>query len=270
MRLAFRPIVILATVGVMTVLAGCGGKQMKLVVERETVIHDPVIQSVSFDGAGRVDTREQGQSVTVVMVGDPGLTATFDVPGMFEGRAMSEGPAGTYRGSFEVDQGIQGKVSATGHLLHEPTGAKAFASSSGALDLWISPAPTPTGCTPAMAKAFDDQLRALTVHFALDSEEIPDEARQKIQAAKSLLGSNAVCRIRVYGHTDLTGAEGYNKFLSIKRAINVGRLLEEVGVDNARLEKHAMGDKHPASAGTTDADHAKNRRAEIRGVVLYE
>ena len=55
MRLAFRPIVILATATVMVVIAGCGGKQMKLVVERETVIHDPVIQSVSFEGPGRVD-----------------------------------------------------------------------------------------------------------------------------------------------------------------------------------------------------------------------
>ena len=80
MRLAVKPVAVLAAITAMSFLVACGGgKQMKLVVERETVIHDPVIQSVSVDGSSRVDTRAQGQSVSVRMVGDQGLDATFDV-----------------------------------------------------------------------------------------------------------------------------------------------------------------------------------------------
>lgn len=271
MRLIARPMVSLVAIVVMTVLVACGGgKKMKLVVERETVVHNPVIRSVSIDGQKLLDTREQGHVVAVSILGDPGLTATFDVSGMFDGRAMSEGPAGTYRGSFAVPQGVQGKIEVTGHLLHPPSGAKAAATTTSPLDLWISPAPQPVGCTSTMMQDFDERLKGMTVQFGVDSDEIPEDAQARLRAAANLLNANELCRIMIYGHTDLTGEASYNKYLSIKRAIKVGLFLESLGVKNSRLEKHAKGDKYPIARGTTEEDHAMNRRAEIRALVLYE
>lgn len=270
MRLAVKPVAVLAAITAMSFLLACGGgKQMKLVVERETVIHDPVIQSVSVSGPARVDTRGQGQSVSVRMVGDPGLDATFDVAGMFDGRAMSEGPAGVYTGSFDVPQGASGQLAITGHLLHSPTGANASASNGSAVELYVSAPPAPSGCTPEVAEAFDAKLQGLAVHFAVNSDEVPEEAKEKIRGASDLLKSNKLCKIFVYGHTDKTGDDQYNKRLSALRAINVGRFLESVGVDNKRLEKHPMGAERPVATGASDEDEAMNRRVEIRAVVQY-
>jgi outer membrane protein OmpA-like peptidoglycan-associated protein len=271
MRLAVKPVAVLAAITAMSFLVACGGgKQMKLVVERETVIHDPVIQSVSVDGSSRVDTRAQGQSVSVRMVGDQGLDATFDVAGMFDGRAMSEGPSGVYTGSFDVPRGANGTLSVTGHLVHSPTGASATAKNGSAVELYVSAEPAPSGCTPAVARAFDEKLQGLAVHFELDRDEIPEAAKEELRAAADLLQSNPLCKIFVYGHTDKTGEDRYNKRLSALRAINVGRFLESIGVDNNRLEKHPMGAEKPVATGSSDEDEAMNRRVEIRAVVQYQ
>ena len=185
-----------------------------------------------------------------------------DVPSA-KGRPASTADRSTF------PRGATGDISVTGHLAHAPSGASATASAASALALFVSAPPPPAGCTPQVAQAFDAQLQALTVYFELDSDEISDEAKKSLGDAASLLQSNPLCKIFVYGHTDRTGEDRYNKRLSALRAINVGRLLETLGVENKRLEKHPKGAEHPVATGGSDEDEAKNRRTEIRAVVQY-
>jgi outer membrane protein OmpA-like peptidoglycan-associated protein len=260
----------LVAVVAMTALAACGGgKKMKLVVERETVIHAPIIQSVSIDGPARLDTREQGHTVGVRLIGDPGLSGTFDVGGMTEGLPLSEGPEGVYRGSFQVPQGATGTIGLTGHLVHSPTGANAAITTAAALELYLSEKRPRSDCPESVAQAFDAQLQKLTVYFTLDSSDLPEEAQQQLRDGADLLNSNSLCKIFVLGHTDHSGTERYNVVLSALRAINVGRFLESVGVDLKRLEKHPMGTRYPENKGETKEQEAENRRVEIRAVHPY-
>lgn len=268
MRLATRPVVGLVAVVMMTVLVACGGgKKMKLVVERETVIHDPVIQSVSIDGPARLDTRTGSHTVNVKIVGDPGLEGTFDASGMFKGRDLQENPSGTYNGSFQIPQGTTGSVTVIGHLLHIPTGANA--QTATALQLYVSPEPVRSGCTVSASQAFDTQLQKLTVYFDVDSDRVPEKARKNLSDNVDLLKSNPSCKIFMYGHTDLTGTEGHNDLLSARRVLRVVSLLESLGIDLERIEKLPLGSRYPAAKGVSKQHNAMNRRTELRAVAVY-
>jgi len=77
--------------------------------------------------------------------------------------------------------------------------------------------------------------------------------------------------IVVEGHADSTptkpGPEGRfadNRALSLRRAENIARLLEEEGVDPARISIAGFGDTKPLAPNTTPDGRAENRRVEIR------
>ncbi|MFV0430727.1 MAG: OmpA family protein [Alphaproteobacteria bacterium] len=74
--------------------------------------------------------------------------------------------------------------------------------------------------------------------------------------------------IRVDGHTDNIPYKGMifkdNWELSSARALSVVHQLIGQGVDPKRLIAAGFGEFHPISTGNTNADHAKNRRIEIK------
>jgi len=251
-------------------LAGCGAKkQVKLEMTRETVLIEPEIQSVTVSPSGRIDTREGARTIEVRLVGDPGLQATFDVDGMFEGRTMTETEPGVYRGSFDVPAGREGTLGIVGHLLHPPTGAASSAAAAAGLVLYRSSPPQPQTCTAEMQRAFDEKLRALTVYFETDKAEVNPEGKQLLERNRDVLDSYPLCPILILAHADDRGSPRYNDVLTVYRAISVGRLLESLGIPHDRLEKHPMGARHPVATGDTEEARAKNRRAELRAVYPY-
>ena len=69
--------------------------------------------------------------------------------------------------------------------------------------------------------------------------------------------------IRIEGHTDASGSDGFNLNLSQKRAEAVKALLVDYGIEAGRIEAIGMGESLPIADNNTEAGKAKNRRVDI-------
>lgn len=69
--------------------------------------------------------------------------------------------------------------------------------------------------------------------------------------------------IRVEGHTDSTGAAGFNQTLSENRAQSVRSYLGQRGIDASRIEAIGYGFSQPIADNNTAAGRAQNRRVEV-------
>jgi outer membrane protein OmpA-like peptidoglycan-associated protein len=69
--------------------------------------------------------------------------------------------------------------------------------------------------------------------------------------------------IDVEGHTDSTGSESYNQWLSEKRAGAVSEFLIGKGLDPARIRASGMGEMRPVATNETPEGRQQNRRVEM-------
>lgn len=249
---------------------GCA-KKSKVLLEmtRETVVISPEIESVTLDPVGRVDTRDQDRTIRVTMIGDPGLSATFDVEGRLTDQPMEEAPVGTYTGSFTLPRGETGELRVSGRVVDPPSGATQQKAASTGLTAWVSPPEPASGCTPKMAADFDARLQELTVRYDFDSWELPEEAKEKLRQQKDFLESASMCPIFILGHSDNVGRSEYNMRLSQRRAIHAGTFLITLGIEKHRLREQFLGDQHPEVDEPTPEARALNRRVEFRAVNPY-
>jgi len=94
--------------------------------------------------------------------------------------------------------------------------------------------------------------------FDYDSAILKPGAYREIARVATVLNKYAQTTIRVEGHTDLKGSEGYNQKLSERRAKAVMDALIQQGVDDSRIEAVGYGETQPISS-----DDAMNRRVTI-------
>jgi len=261
MRRSTRTVTILCLVLLIALFAGCAKKKVQLEMTRETVILDPVIESMSIEPSGRLDTRERSQTIQVTMVGDPGLQATFDIEGGAKGQAMREVEPGVYTGSFQVARGQQGEVRLVGHLVDPPSGASQEYRSRAPLTLWVS---VPAGCTPEMVREFDAKLQGSTVYFGFDEWELTDAEKAKIQQTKKIFDAYPLCTVFILGYSDDVGRPEYNMTLSQRRTVMTGTYVLSLGVPNSRLSEFFFGEEHAVDSADTPEARAKNRRVEFR------
>ncbi len=69
--------------------------------------------------------------------------------------------------------------------------------------------------------------------------------------------------IQIDGHTDSTGADGYNQLLSERRAGSVRDFLLNQGVAPARTRATGYGPRQPIASNATAAGREQNRRVEL-------
>lgn len=105
-------------------LTGCARKEMVIDLYGSIVYEKPEILRVSHE---MTDNRSKGGTVVVrvTIVGDPGLTASFDIyPGIVDHHPMNElGEGGRYVGEFAFPpDSLGGAFIATGRLLHQEAG----------------------------------------------------------------------------------------------------------------------------------------------------
>ncbi|MCK4389870.1 MAG: DUF799 family lipoprotein [Desulfobacterales bacterium] len=67
------------------------------------VLKAPQIKLVAHDSGNR--PRKAGDTIDVVLIGEPGHIATFDIAGFKQGIPMHEGPEGSYNGIYKVFPG---------------------------------------------------------------------------------------------------------------------------------------------------------------------
>ena len=261
MRRSTRAVSLLCIVLLIALFAGCAKKKVQLEMTRETVIIAPVIESLSIDPSGRLDTRERGQTIQVTMVGDPGLEATFDIEGGAKGQPMRETEPGVYTGSFVVAKGQQGEVRLTGHLVDPPSGASQEYRSRAPLALWVS---RPAGCTPEMVREFDAKLRDATIYFEFDRWELSDANKAEVQRSKKIFDAYPLCAVFVLGYSDDIGKPEYNMTLSQRRTVMTGTFVLSLGVPDSRLREFFFGQDYPVDSSDSPEARAQNRRVEFR------
>lgn len=109
----------------------------------------------------------------------------------------------------------------------------------------------------------NDRFRAAatdTVNFDFDRSTLDAEARSIIAGQAAWLKSHPTVRMRVYGHTDLVGSDGYNDRLGLRRARAVVRELVRLGVQRNRLDAVVSRGEREPIVQTEERERA-NRRA---------
>ena len=114
----------------------------------------------------------------------------------------------------------------------------------------------------AEVQAAAQNVRSI-VRFAFDSSEIDAEAASILNDQVAFLASHPDARVLVAGHTDERGSREYNHAIGERRAQAVRNYLASQGVTDARVETISYGEDRPVAAGTDEASHAQNRRAEL-------
>lgn len=124
----------------------------------------------------------------------------------------------------------------------------------------VAPAPQP-------AERLTASTCPLTrVHFAFDSDVVPDDQKPALDQAARCLKENRTLRVSVEGSADYIGPQAYNQNLGQRRARAVANYLRGQGVSAAQLESISFGEQLPICVGDDPECLAKNRAAALRPV----
>jgi outer membrane protein OmpA-like peptidoglycan-associated protein len=103
-----------------------------------------------------------------------------------------------------------------------------------------------------------------SIHFERQHGEIsPDSLPALDQVAAMLRSHPEIEKIRVEGHTDSTGSEEANDWISKSRAVSVKEYLVDRGIDPGRVETMGYGPSRPIAPNTTREGRAMNRRVQF-------
>lgn len=101
----------------------------------------------------------------------------------------------------------------------------------------------------------------LNVTFAHNSSLITSEFDAEISNTADLLKQNPEVVVVIEGHTDNTGTDKYNEWLSHKRASAVaGRMVNKYGVNAEQIQMRGMGETQPIGDNDTEEGRQMNRR----------
>lgn len=106
-------------------------------------------------------------------------------------------------------------------------------------------------------------LAANTVHFAYDSSVIKSSEQANVEAAASYVKGDANVALRIDGHCDERGTEGYNDALGERRAAALRDAVIALGADPNRVVTQSWGERKPISTAQDESAYAQNRRGEF-------
>ncbi len=108
-------------------------------------------------------------------------------------------------------------------------------------------------------------VRETVLHFPPGSWTLTPEHRQRLKDLLAGLNNQGSLRVEIHGHTDRTGAQGFdNQLLSRQRAESVASFLIQNGVEQQRVTISGHGSSRPVDPESNPAAWARNRRAEIQ------
>jgi outer membrane protein OmpA-like peptidoglycan-associated protein len=102
------------------------------------------------------------------------------------------------------------------------------------------------------------------IYFDTNKSEVKPESKPALEEIAKLLKQEAGLRLKVVGHTDMTGAMEANLRLSLARGEAVVQaLVAQHGIAASRLKGHGVGPLAPVASNATEEGRAKNRRVEL-------
>jgi peptidoglycan-associated lipoprotein len=106
-------------------------------------------------------------------------------------------------------------------------------------------------------------FRDIIVYFEFDRSTVRSGERSKIETVSNHLKGNAAHKLKIEGHCDERGTEGYNVGLGERRALSVRDYLINLGISPDRIYTTSFGESRPAQSGQNEEAWAANRRAEF-------
>lgn len=108
-------------------------------------------------------------------------------------------------------------------------------------------------------------LKAAKVLFGTDRFELGKDTEAKLAKLGRYLAKNLDNweRIKVSGHTDVTGDPVHNKALSQDRADSVLKVFVGAGVPEDKISGYGYGSNRPLDESNSPEAYSKNRRTEI-------
>ena len=106
-------------------------------------------------------------------------------------------------------------------------------------------------------------FRDSTIYFDFDRSSVRASERSKIETVASHLQNNPTHKLKMEGHADERGTEGYNVSLGERRALAVREYLINLGIADDRVTTTSFGEMRPAQIGQNETAWAANRRAEF-------
>jgi outer membrane protein OmpA-like peptidoglycan-associated protein len=104
--------------------------------------------------------------------------------------------------------------------------------------------------------------------FDVDAYSLKPGAEDNLTEIADILIKYPDFNIVVEGHTDNTGKENYNQWLSEKRAEAVADSLVSRGLNPARIQVVGYGETRPAATNETAEGRQQNRRVELHVVPM--
>ena len=101
-------------------------------------------------------------------------------------------------------------------------------------------------------------------HFDFDKSFVRDEDKPSLQVQANYLIKHPQAKILIAGNTDERGSREYNIGLGLRRALSAQQVLLEKGVSRNQILTVSYGAEKPVAFGHTEADYAKNRRADLQ------
>ena len=115
-----------------------------------------------------------------------------------------------------------------------------------------------------VAPGTEKRWEGVAVYFAYDRSTIGESERPKVETLAQYLQQHNTYYVIVEGHCDDRGSDEYNRALGERRALAVRDYLVALGVADNRIQTVGYGEEKPAVPdATSEAQHAKNRRAEF-------
>lgn len=123
---------------------------------------------------------------------------------------------------------------------------------------------TRNGC-PGMVAVRNGKLSlGRPIAFASGTDKVLAESFPVLRsAADAIRASPWISKLRIEGHSDNQGARAINDSLSRRRASSVMRLLQEYGVEPARMDAAGYGPSRPIASNDTPDGRAANRRVDM-------
>jgi peptidoglycan-associated lipoprotein len=101
------------------------------------------------------------------------------------------------------------------------------------------------------------------VYFGFDSSLVESSENAKVVSVAGILNETSGNAVRIEGHCDERGTEGYNLALGERRALALREALMAAGVDPNRIDTISYGEERPADPGHDEIAWSKNRRGEF-------
>jgi outer membrane protein OmpA-like peptidoglycan-associated protein len=102
------------------------------------------------------------------------------------------------------------------------------------------------------------------ITFGVDSAMVQPRFNETLVSVGLVLRKFNKTIIDVYGHTDSSGSDDYNRDLSQRRAVAVATILANQGVDQRRFFIEGRGEEDPIASNASESGRAQNRRVEIQ------